>query len=149
MAGRWCGPRRGSTSYLFPATLLLPDPSTEDETGLRRMVGEFGLMITTGDAEDADLLHQLLLDEAQGDPEPYHAGEDNWLATAVDLEDGTHVMARSERARRGFETLVVLASDRYVPQMQLLMASYRRGSQAPLAVPPGGVGGVGGCRARG
>ena len=139
-ANRWKVVRSASrdTSYLFPATLLLPDPSTEDENWASPD-GEFGLMITTGDAEDADLLHQLLLDEAQGDPEPYHAGEDDWLATAVDLEDGTHVMARSERARRGFETLVVLASDRYVPQMQLLMASYRRGSQAPLAVPPGGV----------
>lgn len=126
------------TSYLFPDALLRPDPSTDDENWASDD-GQFGLMIATGTAADAGVLHQMLLDDAVSDPAPYHVEEEDWLATAVDLADGTHVLARSERARWGFETLVVLATDQYLPQMQLLMASYRRGPQEALVLPPGGV----------
>lgn len=126
------------TSYLFPDALLEPDPDSDGENWISAD-GAFGLMVSTGDMGEANDLHDYLLDEAVQDPAPYHAGGRDWLATSVELEDGTRVMARSEEARWGVETLVVLATDRYAPQMQLIMASYRRGELEDLAIPPGGM----------
>lgn len=126
------------TSYLFPAALLEPDPEGDEESWISRDEG-LALMIAEGDAASAEDLHQYLLDEALADPEPYHAGTADWMATSVGLQDGSRAMARTERTRRGFETLVVLATGEYAPQMQLLIASYQRGAQDGLTPPRGGL----------
>lgn len=128
------------TAYLFPRALLAPDPDPQsDGLGWISADGGLALVISEGDYADAADLHDYLLGEAVKDPEPFHDGGDDWLATAIDLEDGTHVMARSERARRGFETLVVLADDSYAAQMMLLVASFQRGRLEPLEPPRGSV----------
>lgn len=127
-------------SYLFPFALLEPDPEGEEPgASWISQDGGFGLMLSSAPPDEVDALHDYLLGETAEGSDPFHAEDTDWRSTAVDLDDGTRVMAMSERIGPVFETMVVLATETYLPQMSLLAASFVPGRLDGLTLPAGGV----------
>lgn len=128
----WRGVWHGDTEvwHLRPDALL----RREDGPTETRFVSPGGglVILSRRDAGRPDALADAFAQDARAGAPPYRLTRDDRLVFAAQMTGGRHVYVRSDRARGGWETHVVLADEANRGRLQLVASSFARARGASL-----------------